>query len=189
MADRRLLPPALLVAALALAGCGGDASGGTRTPTPPDTRTATAADRDFVRHMLVHHRRAITVGRLAQERGRDPRVRGFGATIVRQQTPEERRLTSWAAALGITPRPADAAMADGYVDDAALRRLRALAPRTFDREVLLASARSEAGAARMAAIELRSGRYAPARELARAIATAPTGQIPQLRALAGELPR
>lgn len=180
-----VLPSLLAVALVAvLAGCGGGGS-----PDPSPASSVTAADRDFVRHMLVHHRRAIAVGRLAQERGSDPRVRGFGATIVRQQTPEERRLAAWVGTLDVTTGPGDAAMADGYVDDAALRRLRTLAPRTFDREVLLASARSEAGAARMAAVELQDGRYGPARQLARAIATAPTGQIPQLRALAGELPR
>ncbi|GAA2066795.1 hypothetical protein GCM10009722_31500 [Williamsia deligens] len=57
----------------------------------------------------------------------------------------------------------------------------------FDRAFLLDSADSETGAAAMAQRELASGEYAPARELAASIATAPTTQIPKLRALASQL--
>jgi uncharacterized protein (DUF305 family) len=172
-----------LVAALVLAGCGG--SSGDAVPSPGASR----ADEAFVLHMLVHHRRAIAVGRLAERRGTDPRVRAFGARIVREQTPEAERLAAWVRTLGLTTSPSDAGMATGFVDDDEYRRLGRASARRFDREVLLASARRETGAAAMAREELRSGTYGPARALARAIAGAPRGQIPQLRALAADLPR
>ena len=147
----------------------------------------TAADAAFVRHMLPHHRRAIEVGELAATRGADPRVRDFGRRIVAEQTPEEQLLTGWVTALGLTPGPGDAMAADGYVADATLARLRTEPVAAFDQDVLLSSAASETGAAAMARSELDGGTYAPARELATSISTAPNGEIPELRALAAQL--
>jgi uncharacterized protein (DUF305 family) len=181
-----LAPPLAFALALGLAGCG--SNGKPSAPAPKATPAITAADTDFVLHMLPHHQRAIAVGALAAARGADPRVRDFGRRIVAEQAPEEERLASWVAALHLRPGPGDAMHADGYIDDAALARLRAEPAVAFDRDVLLASAASEAGAARMAGDELAGGGYAPARALATSIAAAPTGEIPQLRELAARLP-
>lgn len=172
---------AALLAVLLLAGCSGSPA------ADPAADGGTAADAAFVRHMLPHHQRALEVGRLALERGSDPRVRAFGQRILDEQTPEEAALAGWVTTLGLTPQPGDAAMADGYVDDAALERLRTEDPAAFDRDVLLASADSETGAAAMAAAELAGGTYEPARALATSIATAPTGEVVELRDLAADL--
>ena len=137
--------------------------------------------------MLPHHRRALEVGALMATQGSDPRVRDFGRRIVSEQTPERQRLESWVTPLGITPSPEDAAMATGLIDDAALARLRGESGAAFDRDSLLASADSESGAAMMSGTELASGGYAPARELATAISTAPAGEIPALRGLAAQV--
>lgn len=171
---------AALLAVLLLAGCSG-------SPAPATDGGTAAVDAAFVRHMLPHHQRALEVGRLALERGSDPRVRAFGQRILDEQTPEEAALAGWVTTLGLTPQPGDAAMADGYVDDAALERLRTADPAAFDRDVLLASADSETGAAAMAAAELAGGTYEPARALATSIATAPTGEVVELRDLATDL--
>lgn len=177
-------PLATLLTTLAvLAGC---SSGGSSTAQPAPT--SNDVDGAFVLHMLPHHQRALAVGRLALERGSDPRVRAFGQRILDEQTPEAQALAGWVSTLGLTPSPTDAATATGYVDDAALARLRTEAPPVFDRDVLLASADSEAGAATMARAELSGGAYPPALELARNISTAPQGEIPQLRDLAAQLP-
>lgn len=146
------------------------------------------ADAAFVLHMLPHHIRAIEVGALAETRGGDPRVRAFGRRIVTEQTPEEQRLSAWVAHLGVHPASTDAGMADGYIDDATLARLRSEPVTSFDRDVLQLSATSEEGAVAMARAELSSGRYAPALQLARSISGAPDGEIPQLLALARSLP-
>jgi uncharacterized protein (DUF305 family) len=138
--------------------------------------------------MLPHHRRALEVAAVLAERGVDPRARAFGQRILAEQTPEEQRLATWVGALGLTPGPSDVTMADGYVDDAALARLRTEPATAVDRDALLLSARSEEGAAAMSRAELAAGVYPPARELATSISTAPTGEIPELRALAAALP-
>lgn len=185
----------IIVGVLLAAGCGSPPAPSTSAPSTPEGPSSgpaaasgpTAADAAFVRHMLPHHRRAIEVGALAATRGADPRVRDFGRRIMAEQTPEEQRLTGWVTALGLIAGPGDAMAADGYVADATLARLRTEPVAAFDRDVLLTSADSEAGAATMARAELDDGTYAPARELATSISTAPNGEIPELRALAAQL--
>ncbi len=146
----------------------------------------TSADAVFIAAMQMHHQRAIEVGRLAADAGSDRRVREFGALIVSQQTPELTSLRGWARDI---PARTDVAMStpDGYIDDGTLARLRGERGVVFDRDVLLASAASETGAAAMARRELASGSYEPARTLATSIATAPTSQIPKLKELAAAL--
>ncbi|RZT88993.1 uncharacterized protein (DUF305 family) [Pseudonocardia sediminis] len=160
----------------------------TEAPEPAPAGGPTAVDAAFVQHMLPHHRRAIEVGELAAARGTDPRVRAFGRRIVAEQTPEEQRLTSWVTELGLTPQSGDATAAAGWIDDATLARLTAAPAAEFDRDVLLASADSETGAAEMSRLELDGGTFGPARELATSISTAPTGELPELRRLAADLP-
>ena len=182
-----LLAPTVVV----LAACGSGGSSGappsTAASAPAAAPGTTPTDADFVRRMLPHHDRALEVGALMAARGADPRVREFGQRIRTEQTPERDRLQSWVRTLGLTPQPGDAAMATGVIDDAALARLRGESGAAFDRDALLTSATSESGAADMSATELASGTYPPARELARAISTAPAGEIPALRGLAARL--
>lgn len=190
---RSFLALVAVLAAVALAGCGSPSP----APAPPASTTpapataapvANATDTAFVLPMRVHHQRALQVGALLARRGSDPRARAFGERIVAEQTPEEARLTEWVGTLHLTPGPGDAAMALGFVDDAALARLATEPPAAVDRDALLLSARSEAGAAQMSQAELAVGVYPPARELATSIATAPTGEIPALQQLAATLP-
>ncbi|MGJ0118757.1 DUF305 domain-containing protein [Williamsia sp. MIQD14] len=177
---RSALVAALLtvIGAVLVSACGSD-------PGPAATHNAT--DDAFVVAMARHHQRAIEVGQLAADRGTDRRVADYGRLIVSQQTPELQKLNGWSGHWALPSAAAGAAMPDGYITDAALAGLRAQSGVAFDRAVLLASADSETGAAAMAQRELASGVYGPARELATSIATAPTTQIPNLRALAAQL--
>lgn len=77
--------------------------------------------------------------------------------------------------------------ADGYITNRQLAQLLSESGLTFDRQVLLLSARSEEGAVAMARPELAGGHYAPAHQLAAAISGAPTSEIPQLKALAARV--
>ena len=171
---------ALVALAVLLAGC---SSGSGTSATGRN-----AADGTFVRDMLVHHGRALDLGRLAAARGTDPRVRAFGDRIVREQTPEHERLKSWVTTLALTAHPAaDSAMASGYVSDTAYSALKNLTGTAFDKQVLLLSASSETGAVTMAEAELAGGEYQPALALAKSIEGAKTTEIPELRQLAGQL--
>ena len=107
--------------------------------------------------------------------------------VVREQVPEAIRLRSWVDTLGLHRSTADATAATGYIGDPGLRALQRLDGRAFDRRVLADSAASELGPASMARVELAGGRYEPARRLAASIATAPRGEVRELRALAAAL--
>jgi uncharacterized protein (DUF305 family) len=193
MSDGRRRPLAvatatLLAGLLGLTGCGGGSTtpAGTSAARP---QTASSADGDFVRHMRVHHERALQLGQAALDHGTDQRVRDFGRRILTEQTPERGRLDGWVGALRLTPQPvADSMQATGYVTDARYRQLVSEPGPRFDRDVLLLSASSEDGAVTMAEAELRSGTYPPARELATSIAGAKNSEIPELRRLAAQLP-
>jgi uncharacterized protein (DUF305 family) len=191
------VPLAGVAAVLALTGlpaCSSPSANPTSTSTStsrPSTvaPSATAADADFVRHMLVHHGRALELGQAARDRGTDARVRAFGTRILTEQTPERGHLQEWVTALGIAPMPeTDHQGAAGYVTDDAYRRLLAEPAPAFDRDALLLSASSEQGAVEMSRTELAAGTYAPARELATSIVGAQDGEIPELRRLAADLP-
>ncbi|WP_188487817.1 DUF305 domain-containing protein [Williamsia phyllosphaerae] len=168
---------AVLVTSAGLTACGSDDAAATHNDT----------DGLFISAMAMHHERAIEVGQLAANKGSDARVRDFGRLIVSQQSPELKALRGWSSEVPAPPN-VDMGMPDGYVTDAELARLRGETGVTFDRDVLLASASSETGAAAMAQRELASGIYDPARTLATSIATAPTTQIPKLHELAAQLP-
>jgi uncharacterized protein (DUF305 family) len=147
-----------------------------------------SADNAFIRDMLVHHGRALDLGRLAAARGTDPRVRAFGDRIIREQTPEHEHLQAWATALKLSTNAAtDRAMASGYVSDTSYAALQRLTGSAFDKQVLLLSASSETGAVTMAKAEVASGTYKPARALAASINGAKGTEIPELRKLAGEI--
>lgn len=167
-----------VVGAVTVAACGSDSS-----PAP----THNAIDDAFVVAMARHHQRAIEVGQLAADRGSDPRVVDYGRLIVAQQTPELQKLDGWKNQWSLPSADAGAAMPDGYITDATLAGLRTMTGVAFDRAFLLDSADSETGAAAMAQRELASGVFGPARELATSISTAPTTQIPKLRALSAQL--
>lgn len=167
-----------LIGAMTATACGSD-------PSPSPTHNAT--DDAYVAAMARHHQRAIEVGQLAADKGSDPRVVDYGRLIVSQQTPELQKLDGWKAEWSLPSSDQNAAMPDGYITDTTLAGLRAMSGVAFDRAFLLDSADSETGAAAMSHRELASGVYGPARELARSISTAPTTQIPKLRALAAQL--
>lgn len=181
---------ARLASVLVLGGLVACGSSSTAPASPPSTAPAsTPADADYVRHMLVHHERALELGQAARDRGTDPRVRAFGVRIVTEQTPEREHLADWVRTLGVATQPAtDHEGAVGYVSDDAYHHLLTEPARAFDRDVLLLSAGSEQGAVAMSQTELAGGTYAPARVLATSIVGAKDGEIPELRRLAADLP-
>ncbi|GAA1888762.1 DUF305 domain-containing protein [Williamsia serinedens] len=168
-----------VIGVVVTAACGGDSS--------PAATTHNATDDAFVVAMARHHQRAIEVGQFAADKGSDPRVVDYGRLIVSQQTPELQKLDGWKSQWSLLSTAAGSSMPDGYITDPTLAGLRTMSGTAFDRAFLLDSANSETGAAAMAQRELASGVYGPARELATSISTAPTTQIPKLRALAAQL--
>ncbi len=165
----------------ALAGCGSGPS-----PSAVAT-TATSTDVTYLQQMLPHHQRAIEIAQLATTRAESPAVRAFAQRIVREQTPELEHMQTLAHTV-VLDTAHGATTADHRVSDAELAQLRASTGTTFDRRFVTLSITSEQGAVAMSQPELASGQVPGAVALARAIDSAPTGEIPQLQALLATLP-
>ncbi|GAC1610701.1 MAG: hypothetical protein NVS3B26_18990 [Mycobacteriales bacterium] len=147
-----------------------------------------AADVTFVSQMLPHHAAALAAARLAAEQGSDPRVRAFGERVLAEQTPEVARMKAVAVREHLhLDLAAGSAHAMQKISATELARLAGLRGTAFDRAFLMLSVRSEQGAAQMARTELAGGHVRVALMLAKSIASAPSGEIPELQALLAEL--
>lgn len=165
------------VAVVAVAGCSAS-----RSPDP------NGADATFLQDMISHHQRAIAVAQIGLAQAHDPRVHAFAQRIVDEQAPELSRMRARVTATHLTiDADAGARMARNRITDTQQSALHALRGGAFDKRFLALNVSSEQGAAAMARAELAHGVDAPSRKLARAIAGAPTSEIPELRALLAEL--
>ncbi|GAC1445423.1 MAG: hypothetical protein NVS3B26_24360 [Mycobacteriales bacterium] len=152
------------------------------------TPSRCTTDAAFLSRMLPHHAAALAAGKLAAERGSDPRVRAFGRRVLAEQTPEVTRMHVIAARerlpLDTAAGSAEAMQEISATELAGLARMQGA---DFDRTFLTLSIRSEEGAAQMARTELAGGRIRAALQLATSIASAPDGEILELRALLAAL--
>ncbi|MGI5156596.1 DUF305 domain-containing protein [Microbispora sp. CA-102843] len=198
---RRVLPAALLAAGL-LVGVTGAYGSAARagTPAPPaalavSAITAPAADHNdqdvmFARMMIPHHRQAVEMGRLAENRAADPRVARLARRIEAAQAPEIQTMSGWLTAWGErvpgeSPAPAHHAM-PGMMSAEDMRRLEGLSGRAFDRAFLTMMIRHHEGAVAMARDELRAGVYEPARRMAASIVSSQSAEIREMKGLLGQ---
>jgi uncharacterized protein (DUF305 family) len=170
---RTILFVVVLATALTAAACG---SSTTSAPA------GNATDRAFVAEMLPHHRSAVEMARVAQQRGRSPFVKRLAADIVRTQTEE----------IG-TMRREDAALAAGgtkvgklgvpmdsmgmSMDTGSLKTAR-----PFDAAFLKMMIPHHMGAITMARIELAKGEDPDLKQLATAIIDAQQREIREMHA-------
>ncbi|MEU8275916.1 DUF305 domain-containing protein [Microbispora bryophytorum] len=210
----RVLPAALLTAGLLtaglLAGVGGayGSAAWARAPSPPailagpaapamlagragTTPTADHNDQDvvFARMMIPHHRQAVEMGRLAEDRAADARVARLARRIEAAQAPEIRTMTGWLTAWG-EPAPMESHAPEhhampGMMSPEDMRRLAGLSGRAFDRAFLTMMIRHHEGAVAMARDELRTGVYEPARRLAASIVSSQSAEIAEMKSLLG----
>lgn len=208
----RVLPVALLTADL-LVGAGRPygsaatadtaASAGTAaTPSSPTLLTAPAAptptadhngrDVMFAQMMIPHHRQAVEMGRLAEDRAADARVARLARRIEAAQAPEIRTMSGWLTTWGErvpgeSPAPAHHAM-PGMMSPEDMRRLEGLSGRAFDRAFLTMMIRHHEGAVAMARDELQGGTYEPARRMAESIVSSQSAEIKEMKSMLDNLP-
>jgi uncharacterized protein (DUF305 family) len=172
------------------------------TPSSPAVLTAPGAptptadhnDRDvmFARMMIPHHRQAVEMGRLAEDRAADARVARLARRIEAAQAPEIRTMSGWLTTWGErmpaeSPAPAHHAM-PGMMSPEDMRRLEGLSGRAFDRAFLTMMIRHHEGAVAMARDELRGGTYEPARRMAESIVAGQSAEIKEMKSLLAGLP-
>ncbi|MBE3013958.1 DUF305 domain-containing protein [Microbispora sp. NEAU-D428] len=200
MKGRRVLPVALLAADLLVGvsgAYGSAASAGTpalRAALAVPAATTPAADHNdqdvmFARMMIPHHRQAVEMGRLAEDRAADARVARLARRIEAAQAPEIRTMSGWLTAWGEplpgeNRAPAHHAM-PGMMSPEDMRRLEGLSGRAFDRAFLTMMIRHHEGAVAMARDELRTGVYEPARRMAASIVSSQSAEIREMKSLLG----
>ncbi|AYN42557.1 DUF305 domain-containing protein [Streptomyces dangxiongensis] len=202
---RAAVTVAAATAALLLAACGGNggtegAGGSTASAAPSASTTAhNAQDVAFAQGMIPHHRQALEMAELADDRASSTRVKDLAARIEKAQGPEIRTMTGWLTSWGKqVPRTGmdhsgHSAMSgmsgmssmQGMMDDDDMTALRKATGKEFDSRFLALMVAHHQGAVEMATTERDKGRYGPALTMADAVVTAQTAEIKEMRQLLG----
>lgn len=188
---------AILVAALltSLAACGANSSSAGNTPDSPSSastnsnRAHNKADVTFATQMIPHHAQAIQMAQMAINKSRDPAVLKLAKKIEDGQSPEIKSLTSWLKGWGVAiPKPGMTSMPGmspgmSGMGAGGMSRMMTASGGEFDRRWLKMMTAHHKGAVQMAQIELRDGRSADARNLARRIVDAQQAEIKSMQAM------
>lgn len=174
--SRLALTVACVMAALTLAGCGGD-----EASTTSDSGAAhNAADVMFAQQMVPHHEQAIAMAKLASTRSASSEVRALATRIKASQDPEitqmKRWLSAWDEPLTMTGGMGHGATS-GMMGAGDMNDLRRLTGAAFDRRFLSSMRTHHRGAIQMARTEFADGTYQPATTLASDIIRTQSAQI------------
>jgi len=173
----KILPVLLAAGALTVAGCGDDNSSS-------DTGAAAAGnavDRAFIADMVPHHQSAVTMAKIAQERGESAFVKQLADDIVRTQNQEidvMRREDQTLAEAGI--EKGSLGVAEHMMGmDADVQSLKTAKP--FDKAFITEMIPHHEGAVTMANAELSKGKSTKLKLLAQDIITAQEREIAAMR--------
>ncbi|WP_435615903.1 DUF305 domain-containing protein [Streptomyces coelicoflavus] len=207
---RTALAAATATAAFLLAACGGDGDGGSGHEGPHASASAgaeagstagngtgenahNAQDVAFAQGMIQHHRQALEMARLAADRSASAEVEDLAARIEKAQEPEITTMTGWLTAWGEEVPESMPGMdhsahsgMPGMMGDEDMTKLKEASGREFDTMFLTMMVEHHEGAVEMAGTEKAKGRYAPAKTLADAIATAQNAEITEMNKLLGK---
>jgi len=198
---RSLALAAALTLTVTLSACAGD----TEPAKAPDAVQTAAngdefADTDvaFATQMIPHHAQALQMVDLTNGRDLDPSVSALAEDIRAAQGPEIEQLVDWLTAwdepIPETARDHENAESGGGMDDmdmpgmmsaAELDELAALDGAAFEQRWLELMVEHHRGAIEMAETEQAGGRFAPAVELAGAIAEGQTAEVTEMEGLLG----
>ena len=170
---------AVLLAVTALVGLGAG---------PATAATANKTDEAFVAEMPMHHEMAIEMAEMALEQGEHAKIKSTAQKIIKAQKAEVAQLEKIAKRLGVTPVSMHdhMAMMEG-LDTLGLTMKQAGmemnmddldGAKPFDRMFIDMMIPHHQGAIRMARIELKRGKDAQLREIAKAIIS---GQAKEIR--------
>ncbi|ADB30623.1 protein of unknown function DUF305 [Kribbella flavida DSM 17836] len=203
---RTAAPTALLVlAGLALAGCGDNSDSGTMPGmdhgAPSSTQSSSApaagdfndADVTFATQMIPHHQQAVQMANMADYNASAPAVKKLAKAIRAAQGPEIKTLSAWLTSWGKpvpTPSHGDHSAHEmpGMLSEDELSDLGNASGSTFDRLWAQQMIKHHQGAIGMAKAEQTGGRNAGAVDLARKIATDQAREIAALQRLLARLP-
>jgi uncharacterized protein (DUF305 family) len=194
-----------LVAATVVGGCGAGGSSPAAQPAPPPASTqAQAAEHNeadirFAQQMIPHHAQAVRMAELAPTRASSADVKRLAAAIQAAQQPEIDQMTAmlsrWGAPTAATGTAMpgmdhdmgsmghDSGAMPGMMSDADMGQLGQAKGADFDKRFLTMMIAHHEGAVAMSAVELRDGRDAEAKALARKITDTQRAEIAQMRGM------
>jgi uncharacterized protein (DUF305 family) len=200
---------AVLVAALALAGCGSDSDSGSMpgmnhgssgTPTtPPSSSASTAAFNDadvsFATQMIPHHQQAVQMASMAGYQATTPEVKQLATAIKAAQDPEIKLMSGWLTGWGKpVPTPSHGGGHGGHgempgmMTEEEMSTLGKAKGAMFDRMWIQMMIKHHQGAVTMAKAEQTKGKDPASIALAKTIEKAQTTEIATMQRLLGQLP-
>ncbi|MEO6715214.1 MAG: DUF305 domain-containing protein [Mycobacteriales bacterium] len=197
-----LLPTAAVTAAVLLAACGGDkktpAVAGSQTAAGTSASTSTGAasndaDVKFAQDMIVHHRGAIAMAKLAGTRAGNAEVKALAGKIEAAQGPEIAAMSGWLTNWGKEVPKDDtkggmdhgggASPMPGMMTDQEMAALEKASGAEFDKMFLEMMTKHHEGAIMMAKGEQANGQDTSAKDLAGKIIADQTAEIATMRGL------
>jgi len=192
-----------LLATVLLSGCGGnndrDANraigvGQPTTPaTPSPTATFNSADVSFATQMIPHHRQAIEMAQMAEQRASNAKVKQLAVRIKQAQDPEIATMSGWLRQWGqLVPSPSTGhgghggqggQDGPGMMSDQEMSDIESASGTDFDRMFLQMMIRHHQGAVEMADNEQQQGQNPEAKQLAEKIASDQTAEINEMQDL------
>ncbi len=193
---------ALLLAAALLVACGSDdddsAASGANTPasggsTGADDSTAADfndADVAFAQGMIPHHRQAVEMAVLADDRAASEEVKDLATRIEAAQDPEIETMKGWLEDWGKDDEPDSDGMAgmdgggmSGMMSEDDMTMLEELEGVEFDQQFLEMMAEHHRGAIEMAQTEIEDGRFSDAIALAEEIVESQMAEVQEIEEL------
>jgi len=209
---KALVSAGVLVAGVALAGCGSPESDDTGfkpsaaptsapagSPVPAASATDTpaagphnVADVDFATSMIPHHAQAVEMTDLILiKQGVDAEVIDVATKIKTAQSAQIDQMSGWLAGWGADPSPSamvmDHDMGDGMMSPADLEALELAKGADAAKKFLAGMVKHHEGAVKVARTELDDGQNPDAKALAQSIITAQKAEIEQMNALLEDL--
>ncbi|MET9881747.1 DUF305 domain-containing protein [Streptomyces sp. NPDC006430] len=145
-----------------------------------------AADRAYVRHMVEHHRQALTMSALAPTRASADGVKRLAERISAAQQPEIGGMEKWLArypAPSGAPDGHDHGPMPGMATEQQLAQLAAAEGADFDRLFLTLMTAHHEGAVKMAGEALAAGNNGAVEEMANEVIATQTAEIHRMRAM------
>jgi len=165
----------LTAGALLLGACGSDDESGAG-------KGGNGTDRAFAAEMVPHHRSAVEMAEIAQERGQSPFVKQLAANIIASQNEEIATMQREDGGLEVAGvkrgKLGIPAHQMGMDDDPAMLR----DARPFDREFIDMMVPHHQGAIRMARVEMSKGEDPELKALAKDVVDAQTKEIKEMNA-------
>lgn len=188
--------------ALTAAGCSAAAPADPGTADPPapssaseaaDDATFNEADVAFAQMMIIHHRDAVDMARMAPERTTDPDVLALADAIAAAQQPEIDLMSGWLEGWDAELPPEGSSMAPmehgetmpGAMSEDQMAQLEGSRDAAFDAAFLTLMIGHHEGAIEMAEDELADGVDPAALALAQQIITTQSAEIDAMRELLG----